>query len=161
MIIVRQSGIPLTVLALVVGCATVRPPGTARTAFPSRFEWYDRARTVFDRALFFKPRERGLRGLEDELAPLIVQQLRVEEKPAHFRRVDYLFDATAFLAECKDEIAHPNARDACEFGLLTVSTMAQDRLLFGDRSGIQLRYSGRALKQGLTSLLLAYLRTPA
>jgi len=69
--------------------------------------------------------------------------------------------AARFIAECKDEIAHPNAHEACEFGLLAVSTMAQDRLLFGDRSGIQLRYSGRALKQGLTSLLLAYLRTPA
>jgi AcrR family transcriptional regulator len=69
--------------------------------------------------------------------------------------------AAAFLAECKDEIAHKNAREACEFGLMTVSTMAQDRIVFGDRSGIQLRYSARALKRRLTSLLLGYLRTPA
>ena len=69
--------------------------------------------------------------------------------------------AAAFLAECGDEITHQRKRDACEFGLLTIFTMGQDRIVFGDRSGIQMRYSVRALKSRLATVLLSYLRTPA
>lgn len=73
---------------------------------------------------------------------------------AHFKK------AAAFLAECADEVDHADARQACEFGLMTVSAMAQDRIVFGARSGLQIRYSRRALKDQLTSLLTAYLTSP-
>ena len=69
--------------------------------------------------------------------------------------------AARFLAECAGEIAHKNPREACEFGLLTVFSMAQDRVVFGDRSGVQVRYSARVLKKRLATVLLSYLRTPA
>lgn len=68
--------------------------------------------------------------------------------------------AAAFLAECGNEIAHRNKREACEFGLMTVASMAQDRIVFGDRSGIRLHYSPRTLKTRLAALLLTYLRSP-
>lgn len=83
-----------------------------------------------------------------------VRQFR-KETTATFKQ------AVGFLAECAGEIAHENPRAACEFGLQTVYSMAQDRVVFGDRSGVQVRYSARTLKQRLTSVLLSYLRTPA
>lgn len=68
--------------------------------------------------------------------------------------------AAAFLAECSDEIAHESAREACEFGLLTIFVTGQDRIVFGDRSGVQVGYSPETLRGLLASLLLSYLRTP-
>ena len=68
--------------------------------------------------------------------------------------------AVDFAAACADEIDHPDPRAAVEFGLLTVFTMAQDRLVFGDRSGLRRRYAAGTLEKELGRLLLGYLCRP-
>lgn len=66
--------------------------------------------------------------------------------------------AAAFLAERVDRKVHPVPQVACEFGLLAATDVAQSRVVFGDRSGLQINYSSKALKARITALLLAYLR---
>ncbi len=66
--------------------------------------------------------------------------------------------AAAFLAEAVDRKIHPRPQVACEFDLLAAHDVAQSRVVFGDRSGLQIHYSKKALKARLTALVLAYLR---
>lgn len=66
--------------------------------------------------------------------------------------------AAAFLADRVDTRVHPDPQIACEFGLLAATDVAQSRIVFGDRSGLRIGYSSKALKERLTALLLAYLR---
>jgi len=66
--------------------------------------------------------------------------------------------AAAFLAERVDHKIHPVPQTACEFGLLAAQDVAQSRIVFGDRSGLRINYSSKALKGRITALLLAYLR---
>ena len=66
--------------------------------------------------------------------------------------------AAAFLAERVDRKIHPVPQAACEFGLLAATDVAQSRMVFGDRSGLRINYSSKALKARITALLLAYLR---
>lgn len=62
------------------------------------------------------------------------------------------------LEDCGDEIEHPNPRSACEFGLMCVTLVAQNRLVFGERSGVQVRVPRQRLRTELARLLMAYLR---
>lgn len=64
------------------------------------------------------------------------------------------------LAECREEIAHPDPLAASQFALLAVSDVAQSRVVFGDRVAVQLHYSKKTLVEQLTHLVLCYLRTP-
>jgi len=62
------------------------------------------------------------------------------------------------LAEKTGGSRHASPQAACEFAMLAVCDVAQSRVVFGDRSGVLLRYSRADLKARLTDLLLAYLR---
>ncbi len=66
----------------------------------------------------------------------------------------------SLLAEVTDDPQSDATMSTCEFGLLAVCDVAQSRVVFGDRSGVRLRYSRRELKERLSALLLAYLRSP-
>jgi len=66
--------------------------------------------------------------------------------------------AATFLAERVDRKIHPVPQIACEFGLLAVTDVVQSRVVFGDRSGVRINYSSKALKARVTALLLAYLK---
>ncbi len=66
--------------------------------------------------------------------------------------------AAAFLAEKVDRKIHPAPQVTCEFGLLAVTDVVQSRVVFGDRSGLRINYSSKALKARITALLLVYLR---
>jgi AcrR family transcriptional regulator len=66
--------------------------------------------------------------------------------------------AAAFLAEKVDRKIHPNPQGACEFALLAAVDVAQGRLVFGDRSGLQINFSPDTLKKHINALLLAYLQ---
>lgn len=64
----------------------------------------------------------------------------------------------SFLAEKVDRRIHPDPQTAAEFGLQAATDVAQSRVAFGDRSGVRINYSTRALKARIASLLLAYLQ---
>ena len=64
----------------------------------------------------------------------------------------------AFLAEKADHIAKADRQDACEFAVLAAIEVAQGRVVFGDRSGMKLRYSRKDLTKRITTLMIAYLR---
>jgi AcrR family transcriptional regulator len=66
--------------------------------------------------------------------------------------------AAAFLAEKVDRRIHRDAQAASEFALLAASDVIQGRVAFGDRSGLRLRYSRKALKERTAALMLAYLQ---
>jgi AcrR family transcriptional regulator len=65
--------------------------------------------------------------------------------------------AASFLSEKVDRRIHPHPQAACEFGLLAAQDVAQSRLVFGDRSGLQIKFSKKKLKSNISSLLLNYL----
>ncbi len=65
--------------------------------------------------------------------------------------------AAGFLAEKVDRRIHPDPQAACEFGLLAAQDVAQSRLVFGDRSGLQIKYSQKKLKSNVATMLLTYL----
>jgi len=64
----------------------------------------------------------------------------------------------AFLAEKLDPAIHPVPQVAAEFALLAASDVAQSRIAFGARSGLQFNYSLDDLKTRISVLLLAYLQ---
>ena len=66
--------------------------------------------------------------------------------------------AAAFLAEGMPDSANPETRAACEFALLAAQDVAQGRIVFGARSGVDLKYSLKELKRRTAELILRYLQ---
>lgn len=66
--------------------------------------------------------------------------------------------AATFLAERGDPRVHADAQAACEFPPLAAHDVAQSRVVLGERSGLGLRFSNKALEARIAALLLAYLR---
>ncbi len=83
----------------------------------------------------------------------------VDSGVADFRRTATMGvkQAAAFLAERVDRGVHRRPESACEFGLQAAIDVAQSRIVFGERSGLQIHYSNRILKKRISALLLAYL----
>jgi AcrR family transcriptional regulator len=67
--------------------------------------------------------------------------------------------AASFLAEKVDRSVHADPQAAAEFALLAAQDVAQGRVAFGKRSGLNIQYSLAELKQRISALLLAYLQT--
>lgn len=69
--------------------------------------------------------------------------------------------AAAFLAEGMPDSAHPETRAACEFALLAAQDVAQGRIVFGARSGLDVKYSLKELRRRTAELILRYLTAHA
>ncbi|MCR9246850.1 MAG: TetR/AcrR family transcriptional regulator [bacterium] len=67
-----------------------------------------------------------------------------------------LREAAKFLANGVSAKPTQRIRRDAEFALLAVLDVAEGRIVFGDRSRTQLRFSKRELKQRLTQLMLRY-----
>jgi AcrR family transcriptional regulator len=67
--------------------------------------------------------------------------------------------AAAFLAEKVDTRLHPDPQESAEFALLAAFDVAQSRIVYGDRSGIQIQYPLDDLEARITTLVLAYLQS--
>ncbi len=66
--------------------------------------------------------------------------------------------AASFLAQRVDPRVHSDPQSASEFALLAATDVAQSRLAFGDRSGLRINYSSKALEARIAAQMLAYLR---
>lgn len=74
------------------------------------------------------------------------------------REATALFRAGAtFLAECMPGGANGENQAACEFALLATQDVTQGRIVFGNRSGLALKYSKKELKARTAELILRYL----
>lgn len=65
--------------------------------------------------------------------------------------------AAAFLADRMPDSANPETQAACVFALLAAQDVAQGRIVYGARSGLDFQYSLEELKQRTAELILRYL----
>lgn len=66
-------------------------------------------------------------------------------------------EAAMFLAEGMPDSTHPETRAACEFALLAAQDVAYGRIVFGTRSGLDLKYTQKELRTRTADLMLRYL----
>lgn len=101
---------------------------------------------------------RQSRGIVRAVAPSM--HARPEDVTPGFRELatSLLEREARWLAECIEEIGHRDPLTAARFGLMSVIAMAQNRVVFGDSSGLVLEVEDEVLERELAGMLLAYLR---